>query len=90
MKTTVFYTANFAYFCFNFPSDFIKSVFGDSTLGQHLTSKFNTLCSNTDSTALAVLKFFTDLSEDNQELLLEWIENYYCFSQTRKDNIREN
>lgn len=61
---------NYIYFTFNYPHNFIESCFGTKTLGTHLKNKFDG----------NVNKFFTELSLENQELLLDWIEqNYKAF-----------
>lgn len=89
MKQSNFYTSNFIYFCFNFPYGFIDTIFGKTTIGNHLQSKFNSFTNNGQNSALAVLKLFAEMSDDNQEIFLEWINNNYCYSKSKKSEIIE-
>jgi hypothetical protein len=61
-------------FCFNFPYNFIESVFGDNT--SHYEEKWVRAYESAGSTG-AVNKFFTELSGDNQHIFTDWVyENY--------------
>lgn len=87
MKLINFYTANFVYFTFNFPYGFIKQIFGETAVGEHLQSKFDSYYCDGQNSSLAVLKLFTDMSEDNQERFLNWINTNYCYSKSKKEKI---
>lgn len=82
---------NFNYFCFNYPSDFIMKVWSnDMLLQKHLTSKF-VKCHDSSGARGAMLKFFTELDQDNQRMLVDWVnENYLGFSDLHKSDEVEN
>lgn len=70
---------NFAYFCLNFPHDFIEKCWiGNTHTINHLNDKFMTLY-KTKGTALMPF-FFSQLDRENQIKLSTWInENYLSF-----------
>jgi hypothetical protein len=59
-------------FCFNYPYDFIESVFDN----QHYEYKFVRAYEVAGSIG-AVNKFFTELSSNNQRLLTDWVYDNY-------------
>ena len=61
-------------FCFNFPYNFIESVFGDNT--SHYEEKWVRAYESASSTG-AVNKFFTELSGDNQHIFTDWVYDNY-------------
>lgn len=62
-----------AYFCFNFPYDWVSECFGNN---RHLQDKWESLCLHYD-TALAVLRFYLELDTTNQVLFEKYIETKY-------------
>ena len=83
MNKHQFLVANFIYFTFNFPYDFLKEIFKNEREYLHFKSKFDSYNKSSNS-ALAVLKLFTEMSEDNQVIFLDWVENNYCFNESIK------
>jgi len=66
------------YFGYNYPSNFLYEAFSEhSTVAHyhHLQSKWN---SSKD-----FFQFFTQLDQDNQAILIEYIENYYSETQSK-------
>ena len=64
-------------FTFNFPSDFIDSVWADEiSMRNHLKSKFSDAYSKVGSYA-AVSYFYANLDGDNQAKLASWVMNNY-------------
>lgn len=62
---------NFYYFLNNYNYNFIEEIWGeDTSLGKHFRSKFEG----------NILRFIGELSEDNKEKLMEWVENNYTSS----------
>lgn len=77
---------NFLYFCKNFNDNFIQNCWNDNkTLATHLESKFNNYDKN-------LFKFFFELSSDNQEKLIKYVDLNYCaFERFRDvDTIKSN
>jgi hypothetical protein len=77
--TNIQVVINFVYFTTNFTGDFIEKVWGDNThLSRHLTEKFlGHMEPNGVVTAGSFIRFFQELSLNNQEKLVAWInENY--------------
>ena len=72
---------NIVYFIYNFPYNFIESVWGDSNMVKaHLNSKFDGFARSKKikkSSAVALLYFITDLDAGNQKKLFTWVANNY-------------
>lgn len=71
---------NFNYFCFNYNSDFIRKVWvNDESMQKHLTDKFAEAYDSSGPRGV-MIKFFTELDQDNQRILVNWVnENYVGF-----------
>ena len=62
------------YFCFNFPFGWVQKTFNRDT--NHFLAKWNKAYSDSNPSG-AVNVFFTRLSGDNQDLLINWaIKNF--------------
>jgi len=69
---------NIVYFIYNFPYNFIESVWGDSNMVKaHLNSKFDGFARSKKSSAVALLHFITDLDAGNHKKLFTWVANNY-------------
>jgi len=72
---------NFCFFAANFPHDFIQQCWKDEPhliehLKEHFASKSDGVCIDSG----AFLKFYFELSRNNQRKLAKWItENYLAF-----------
>lgn len=78
MKTKVTAMINLAYFAANFDHEFIEKCWGDVPhLVQHLTDKFLSHASGRVINAGAFMKFFFELSRENQIKLCQWIDENY-------------
>ena len=70
-------TICFMYFANNFPFNWINSVWSDS-MAKHLSFKWDVLNqSNELGGTLNFFKFFMLLDNENQTILIEWINNNY-------------
>ena len=68
---------NFLLFGYNYPQDWIESVWLNTGLTDHIKSKFKSLCHTHDSSYHAFCTLFFELDSKNQKLLSDWIsENY--------------
>lgn len=78
---------NFAYFTANFRSlDFIEELW-PGFMGEHFRNKIHSIQRSIKASHISVevfMKFFFELSYDNQVLLVNWIEKNYHFSQFHK------
>lgn len=64
-------------FGFNFPHNFIETIFGDDQgLAKHLMGKFKDAYSKFGSTG-AFFKFYTELDYENQNKIEDWIKQNY-------------
>ena len=87
MTRTIF-TTNFIYFTMNNSNrNFLTEIFGES-LGKHFESKFN-LFLEKDSYHGAMLRLFTEMDSDNQEMFLEWVNENYSFSKSQMEAARK-
>ena len=68
----------FAYFSYNYPPGFIKTVWADwgENFINHLESKFSGYYKTYGSRGV-MLRFFVELSTDHQTRLSEWIVTNY-------------
>lgn len=84
MNTRVKAMLNFAYFCSNYPSDFIEEAFKNHPEKiKHLKSKFADAYASAKAVG-AVTRFVHELDETNQEILLDWIDrNYTAFERSK-------
>lgn len=81
MKNTIKSNLNFVYFCLNFKRDFITECWKDNPdLARHLNNKFAEIY-GTKGPSGCVVKFVCELTRDNQEKMMQWIEdNYTAFA----------
>ena len=64
-------------FCFNYPQGFVERAFAnDNLLVEHFEQKFTRAYESAGSVG-AVNKFFTELSENNQRTLTDWVFDNY-------------
>ena len=66
-------------FAFNHKFDWIRTVWGDTTLATHLRQKWHSHCDNHGGygSAEAVMRFIGDLDGENQDKLFEYIIDNY-------------
>lgn len=90
MNTRVKAMINFAYFCSNYPSDFIEKAFvNEPEKIKHLKSKFADAYASAKAIG-AVVRFIHELDSENQEILLDWIDkNYTAFERTRVQTFED-
>lgn len=66
----------FANFCLNYPPNFIKRVWGDNNISNHLEGKFSIAYDRSTSRG-AMIDFYSMLDKENREILSEWVlENH--------------
>lgn len=66
----------FVYFSYNYPQDFIKRIWGEDRIAQHLTEKFSSLYSKHGARGV-MAAFYVELDMENQKMLEEYIINNY-------------
>jgi hypothetical protein len=76
-------TINFMYFISNYSQNFIFKIWSGH-IANHFQSKFTNLCERYQRSDLAFLHWFYELSTDNQNILLNWVNQNYCASQSLK------
>ena len=69
---------NYVYFAYNYPSDFIEKAWAeDPNMVQHLKSKFDGFYKQYGAGGV-MNKFYTELDNENQKTLEDWImANYH-------------
>jgi len=73
-------TINLVYFMSNFPYKFIHEIWS-GTIADHLESKFINMCNLYGKSNFGFLYWFYELDNDNQNILLTWVnDNYKAFS----------
>lgn len=71
-------TRNFLYFTANSPPGFIKKVWqDDSVLAKHLQSKFDSVSKNGFVNAGSFMRWFFELTGENQTKLINWVTQNY-------------
>lgn len=67
----------FVYFSQNYPNNWINTIWKDNRiLADHLESKFNSL-NKRYGTHAAVLRFYLELDNENEQIFDNWIINNY-------------
>lgn len=66
----------FVNFSSNYPHNFVAKVWGDTSIGNHLQSKFNQAYERSGSRGV-MTDFYTMLDGGNREILCNWIEANY-------------
>lgn len=74
MKTNSEAIIKFMYFGHNYPQGFITKVWQGS-LGQHFQDKFSSMYQRWGT--LTFFRWYMELSDDNKEILNDWIEANY-------------
>jgi len=67
----------FAYFSYNYPPDFIKLIWGETSIANHLQEKFNSLYTKYGSRGV-MNAFYVELSRNNQQIMEDYIINNYA------------
>ena len=90
MNTRVKAMLNFAYFCSNYPSDFIEKAFvNHPDKIKHIKSKFADAYASAKAVG-AVVRFVHELDETNQAILLDWIDdNYTAFESSKVKSFED-
>jgi len=70
-------TINFLYFLYNYPPGWIQGAWHyDKSLANHLENKFSVLW-NKHGSHFGILKFIGELSDNNKEVLINWVTDNY-------------
>lgn len=67
---------HFAYFCMNYPQNFLEAFQSNPYLQKHLEDKFRKMYEDYGSNGV-MIRFFLELDLENQSYLLEWIKMNY-------------
>lgn len=70
-------------FTLNFPHNFIKDVWGEGWLADHIATKLRPAKNESFISAGQVIKFISALDSGNSELLYAYIEKWYKNSYNR-------
>ena len=72
-------TRNFMYFLYNFRRGQVEQMFNEATpsMANHFISKWNNYTNPKVNGTEALKKLFFDLSVDNQEKIIIWVNNNY-------------
>ena len=63
-------------YSFNFEYNFISNVWqNDKNLANHFKSKFDSLCNRFDNSQTAFMYLYTELSDNNKQILINYILN---------------
>lgn len=77
LQETTKATTNFFMFAYNYPHNFISQAWQTNhNLILHLEGKFNHWYSKVGSSGV-MLKFYSELSDNNREILVKYINEYY-------------
>lgn len=80
---------NFVYFAANFPAGFIHEVWKDNpNLAQHLSEKLEALTAREGRNYVTLnvfFQWFLELSNNNEALLIDWVESRYHWSHAHTD-----
>ncbi len=90
MNITIEAMKNFAYFCANYPSDFIQKCFADDEhMRNHLQSKLDSIY-DAQKTPSEIIKFILQLSTINQNKILKWIEDNYSYNNKKYYGLEDH
>lgn len=70
-------TINFLYFLYNYNILELKLAFDSTGLGNHFFDKFQGLVKRKGSGTYALLETIMEMSDDNKQKVIEWVENNY-------------